>query len=124
MRRSERRTDPSIDRRHARAGFDLDPEIVQLLHGALRQVLGKRREDPRPGFEQMHLGGRRVDGPKVALEREPRELRQRPGHLDSGRPAADDDEAEELRATLQACLALGELEREEYALTDLDRVLD
>ncbi len=55
---------------------------------------------------------------KVPRQRLPRDLRQRAGHLDPGRAAADDDERQQLLAPLRIRLAFGMLEREEHTAAD------
>ena len=52
------------------------------------------------------------------------QLGERAGHLDAGRAAADDDERQEALSVRLALRALGRLEREEDALTDLERVVE
>ena len=57
--------------------------------------LGKRAEQVRRALEQHDARRLGPDVPEVLAQRLPRDLGERAGQLDAGRPAADDDEGEQ-----------------------------
>ena len=77
-----------------------------------------------PGMWEKLFGPGRIDAPEVAGERVARDLGERSRHLDSGRPAADDDEGQPLPPCPVVFLALRLLERDERAAPYFERVLD
>ena len=83
---------------------------------------GIGREQPWPTFEQHHRGLGGVDVPEVAAERVAPDLGHRAGHLDAGRPAADDDEGEQGMPPHRIGLPLGALERQQHPAADLQGV--
>src|SRR6185503_17522666 len=82
------------------------------------------RQDPIGAFYQYHARPGRIDAAELALQRVPRDLRQRAGQLDAGRAAADDDEREASRAPRGIGLALGALEGEQDARADVERIFE
>ena len=101
-----------------------DPEALELAlrgSGSIRRV---RRQDPIHRLDQDDPGLARADRPEVALERVVRDLAERPGQLDAGRAAADDDERHPLASPLGIGFALGRLEGDQDPSPDLGRVLD
>ena len=62
--------------------------------------------------------------PEVAGERVPRDLGERPGHLDSGRPAANHDEGQQRGPLLRIALPLRVLERQQHTPPDLEGILE
>ena len=66
----------------------------------------------------------RVDRAEVAAQRVVRELGDLAGHLDAGRPGADDDEREPAPPPLRVGLDLGRLERGEDAAADVERAVE
>ena len=89
-----------------------------------RAGLRETREDRRPAFEQEDPRRARIEMPEVACERLPRDLGERAGHLDAGRPAADHDEGQQRRPLRRIGLALRALERQQHAPPDLERILE
>ena len=76
------------------------------------------------GVEQDDARGRGVDPPEVRAQAVARQLGDLPGHLDAGRPGADDDEGQPRGAAGRVVLELGELERAEDPAAHLERVVD
>ena len=66
----------------------------------------------------------RVDVTKIGGERLPRQLGDGPGDLHAGRPAADDDEAEQAAPLLRPRLGLGALESEQDLAPERRGILD
>ena len=113
-----------VDGRDPGAGPDLDAEPLELALGRGRPVRRVGRQDPVHRLDEDDPGVARVDGPEVAPERVAGDLAERPGELDAGRPAADEDEGHPRPAPLGVGLALGGLEGDEDPPADLGRVLD
>ena len=94
-----------------RAGRAAEPLTEGRQHG----VDGVDEDDPRLG---------RVDPAEVVLQGAVGQLGDLPGHLDTGRAGADDDEGQRPLG-LGRCLGqLGELEGAEDAAAQLERVVD
>ena len=106
---------------HGGALADLDAHAARAAPRAFaRELLGKGREDARPGLDEDDARVPRVDRPEVEHEHVPRDLGDRPGELDAGRAAADEDERQQRAAPRGIGLALGLLEGEEDPAADLD----
>ena len=101
-------------RRGARARASASPRGARG-----RPAAGAAR--PRPGRPAPSRGSmwRKSRGQRLA-----RELGDRAGELDAGRPAADDHEGQQRCALGRVGRALGLLERQQDAAADVDRVLD
>ena len=90
-----------------RVGGDVDDGVpgercdAQLLERACRlprERLGEARQDAVGGFDEQHARRPWVDRTEVATQRVVCELGDLAGHLDAGRPGADDDEVSQLGA--------------------------
>ena len=66
----------------------------------------------------------RVDPPEIIGQRLARDVGDRPGHLDAGCAAADDDEGEQPLPLGVVVRELGSLECQENAAANAGRVLD
>ena len=102
----------------------LHAEAAEIGLGAVRQFRRIRRQDSRAPFEENYRRLARVDVTEVAGERKAADLRQCTRHFDAGRPAAHDDEGEQLLAPLHVGFAFRVLEGEEDATPHLERVLE
>ena len=108
------------------SGVHLHAEVLELAarracRAAPADSAGSTRPPPRPGATRAR---RRVDAAEVVAQRVARDLGERAGQLDAGRPAADDDERQPGRRASASALALGRLERAQDAPPELQRVLD
>ena len=101
---------------------DAEPLELALRRG--RPVRRIRRQDPVHRLDEHDPRLARADRPEVAAERVVGDLAERPGELDPGRSAADDDERHPGAPQLGVGLALGRLEGDQDPPPDLGRVLD
>ena len=106
------------------AGQDGHAAPLQRPMGVLGELLGKRRQQPRPRFHQQNVGGARIDAAEVAGQREPGQLGDGAGDLDAGRPAADDDGGHQRLLLLGIGRGLGKLERHQQTRADRPGVVD
>ena len=102
----------------------LDPEPLQRLRRHRRQTRRKARQQPRSGLDEDDPRRGRVDMAKVAGERRLGELGERPGELDPGRAAADDDKGQEPAALGIVLAVFGAFEGEQDAPPHRGRLLD
>jgi hypothetical protein len=91
---------------------------------ALREVGRVGRQHAVHALDQHHARVARVEAAELAFQRVARDLGEHAGHLHAGGARADDHEGEPRGALHGVGFALGMLEGEQDALTDLERVLD
>ena len=113
-----------VDGGHERAGPDLDAERLELELRLRRQLLGVRGQHARAALEQDDARRARVDAAEVARERVARDLGERAGHLDAGRPPPTTTNVSHWRRASARLLPLGGLEGQQHAPADLERVLE
>ena len=113
-----------VDRRDGRAEPHSHAELLERALRGLRKGRVERREQARRRLDQDDARGARIDRAEVRRQRAVRELRDGAGHLDAGRPAADDDEIQQPRALVRILLGLGLLEGEQDAAANVGRVID
>ena len=99
----------AVDGRHRHTGGHLHAELLQLPACAVREFLGKRRQYPRPGFDQAYPRARRIDVAELVLQRVPGDLGQGAGQLDPGRTAANDGDRQTPLALVRVGGPLGPL---------------
>src|SRR5207245_3841118 len=80
--------------------------------------------DGRTGPEKDHARVPWIDPAEVARQDVPGDLPESARQLNTGRPAAHHDEGEQCAPAHRVGLALGSLERQEHAPSDLERVLE
>ena len=78
--------------------FDFDAHLLQRARGVVRQMLWKRRQQPRPGFNENCARLARIDAAKIVAQGSPRHFGDCASHLHPGSAAADNDESEKPRA--------------------------
>ena len=85
---------------------------------------GKCRQNTRRRLDQndARVGG--VDAAEVALQHRARQLGKRAGQLHAGRPAADDDNGQQLARVRRVGLVLGFLKGQQDPAADAQRVLE
>ena len=108
-----------VDSGDLHSGPDGHTQLLELLRAAARELFRVGAQHPRARLDQDHAGRGRVDVAEVARQRLPRDLGQRAGQLDAGRPAADDHERHPGPPPVSIGLALGDLECHEHPLPDL-----
>ncbi len=108
---------------HHGLGAHLDAEPAQLALGLVAQALGIGGQQSRPALEQHDGRLSRINVPEIPPQGVAADLRHGTGHLDSGGPAAHDHEGEIRVPPHRVGLALGQLEGEQHAAADLERVL-
>ncbi|BCH28814.1 hypothetical protein MesoLjLc_07440 [Mesorhizobium sp. L-8-10] len=82
--------------RMAKPHFDAEFFQLSLCRGG--QVFWKGRKQTRPSFDQDDTGGGRIDMAKVPNYCLARQFDDGSGEFDTGRPATDDYEGEQLLA--------------------------
>src|SRR5258707_333931 len=110
----------AVDILHHRAGANLDPEPLERTLRLLRQVLRKRHQYSRQSVEQDDPGFLGPDGTKVVFQGLPGDLADRAGEFDAGRPSADDDECQPRLALDRIRSPLGDFERVQKLVADVD----
>ena len=65
-----------------------------------------------------------MDAAEVLAQRLPRDLGERAGQLDAGRPAADDDERQQPPLPAGVGFALGRFERQQHPPPHLERIVE
>ena len=65
-----------------------------------------------------------MDAAEVLAQRLPRDLGERAGELDAGRPGADDHEREQTALLVGIGLPLRRLERQQHAPPHLERIVE
>src|SRR5688572_11921634 len=91
---------------------------------AFSESFGSNEGSSRSPASARTMRVARVDVTKIGGERLPRQLGDGPGDLHAGRPAADDDEAEQAAPLLRPRLGLGALESEQDLAPERRGVLD
>jgi len=94
------------------------------LLGMARQRFRKAGQQAWSSLDQQHACLLRIDGAEVGRERLVRQFDHGAGHLDPGRPAADDDDGEEPFALARIGFHLRALEGEQQTAADLRGVVD
>jgi hypothetical protein len=89
-----------VDAEHARARAHLDAHAAEPPLGVGREPAVEGRQQARPGLDEHDARVLGIEAPEVTRQRAPRDVGQRAGQLDAGRPAADDDEGQPVRASL------------------------
>jgi len=125
-------TEEEMDRIHALArpdgrnqspGSHLHSEASELPVGASRKPGRIARENPVAGFEKENGGLSRIDSAEVPPKSEARQLGDRAGQLNPGRPRPDDDERELPPTDLRVGCPLGPLEGQQNPAANLTGVL-
>ena len=96
----------------------------EVLPRGLAQGLRERREYRGTRLDEEDPRRARVEMPEVPCERQSRDLRQRAGELDAGRPAADHDERQQRFPALRVRLTLRPFEGHQHAPADVERVFE
>src|SRR5688572_33442701 len=81
-------------------------EALERLLGLFRKLRWIGAEQALIRFDEHYLRVGRIDVPKLVLETMPRDFRQRTGHLDTRRPAADDYKRQEHSPALKVGFTL------------------
>ena len=113
-----------VDVLDPRPGSDLDAQVAQRPLGLRRQPLGERRQQPGRRLDQQHPRVGRIDVAELPLHPLPRQFGDGAGQLDTGRPAADDDERHVLFLEIRIVGVLGALESDQQPAADRRRILD
>ena len=100
------------------------PSFFSAPRANARSGWQKGGQDVRAALDQNDPRRVGMDASKVVCEGVARQLRQRPGELDAGRPAADDDERQEAPPAVGIRLQLGLLERQEHPAPDRQRIVE
>ena len=103
---------------------DLDAHAFEVALRARAQLRRKRRQHPRPPFEQDHPGGSRIDVFVVPRHRRGRDLHDRSRQLDAGGAGADNPERERRSAGVGAGFVLRRLERQQDPAPQLGGIFD
>src|SRR5262249_31727138 len=77
----------------------------------------------RPTFKQQYFGLFRIDVAEIASQHEVRQLGDRAGEFDAGRPSSDHHKSHQRAAALRIGLFLRILESQQHAAADFDRVV-
>ena len=70
------------------------PSLSSCMRAFSDSDSGKRRQHPRPGFDQQHARVPRIDAAELVRQRVARDFGQRARQFDAGRAAADDGESQ------------------------------
>jgi len=105
-------------------GPDLDAQTGQFRRGIGGERLREGRQDARPGLDDDHPGGRRIDFAELARQTVPGEFGDGTGQFHAGRPTTHDDEAHEGGPLGGIDRILGPLEGDQQAMADVGRVLE
>ena len=103
--------------------MDFNAQLFELFLRLGRQVLGIGGEQAIAAIEQQHLGLGGVDVAEVAAHVVLGDIADGAGQFHAGGPAADDHEVERRMPAVLLHVALGQLEREQYAAADFGGVL-
>ena len=93
-----------------------DAELLERARRLPRQRLREARQDAVGSLDEQNARRSGVDRTEVARQRVAGELGDLPGHLDPGRPGADDDERQPVSPFVGVALDLGRLERAQDAV--------
>ena len=104
--------------------LDLHAHLLQPVLRLLAELLTHRRQHRGRGVEQDHPCLRRIDMAERTFEGVVGQFGDLPGHFDTGRPRADDDEGEQLLAAGRVAGPLRLFESAQDPAAQLEGVVD
>ena len=114
----------SVDRFNRRVDQHFDPHPLERTPGGSGEPLGEAGQHPRASLDQQDVRGVRIDVAKVAGQCRVGEFDERSGHLDAGRPGADQDKGQQAPAYLGVRHVFCFFEGEQHAAADQCGVVD
>ena len=109
---------------HTSIWTHIDAELAERAKRRSGERWIEGREEPRPGLHQNNTRQPRVDRSEIRSKRPPRQLGDSAGHLDPGRPAADDHEIQQTPLLGGIRFRLRALERQQNPAPQVGRVVD
>src|SRR6516162_4378147 len=100
----------------------LDAEPLERPAGGRRRLLRETRKNSRSSFNQHDPRAGRVDVAKIMDQGSPRELRDRPRKLHTGRPGTDQHKIEQPAAFIRTVANFRGLESAEDLLANGERI--